>query len=101
TATMQVVITPVFSDKWSRTVKRFASLKFKGKEDNWVARIPILSTMLRVLSGVTTGTKGETFAPGASSGDSFVRMIQPEEELYKRMGEKAGMSGFHTTVRIM
>ena len=28
-------------------------------------------------------------------------MIQPEEELYKRMGEKAGMSGFHCTVRLM
>ncbi len=30
-----------------------------------------------------------------------MRMIQPEEELYKRMGEKAGMSGYHTTVRVL
>ena len=29
---------------------------------------------------------------GAKQGDAFIRMIQPEEELYKRMGEKGGMS---------
>ncbi len=101
TAAIQLVITPVFSDKWSRQVKRFASLKFKGKEDSWVARIPILGTVMSVVGGITTGTEGESFAPGATKGDSFVRMIQPEEELYKRMGEKAGMSGFHCSVRLL
>jgi hypothetical protein len=101
TATIQVIITPSFSDRWSKKVKRYASMKFKGKEDRWVSHIPILSSFLRVISGVATGTEGQTFAPGATAGDSFVRMIQPEEELYKRMGEKAGMSGFHTTVRIL
>ena len=29
-----------------------------------------------------------------------MRMLQPEEELYKRMGEKAGLSFYHTTIRI-
>ena len=101
TASVQVVITPTFSDKWSQEVKRFASLKFKGKDDSWVSRIPILSTFIRVVGGVATGTAGETFAPGAAHGDSFVRMIQPEEELYKRMGQKAGMSGFYVSVRVM
>ena len=100
-ASVQVVLTPTFSDSWSRKVKRYASLKFKGKEDSWVARIPLISTMVRVVSGIAGGTDGESFAPGASHGDSFVRMIQPEEELYKRMGQKAGMSGFHVSVRIM
>ncbi len=100
-ACVQLIITPTFSDKWSKKVKRVASLKFKGKEDSWVARIPIISTFMRVVTGMATGTDGETFAPGASHGDSFVRMIQPEEELYKRMGQKAGMSGFHATVRIL
>jgi hypothetical protein len=28
-------------------------------------------------------------------------MLQPEEELYKRVGMKAGMSGFHASVRIL
>lgn len=101
TACIQLVISPTFTDHWSKQVKRFATLKFKGKEDRWVSRIPILSDFIRVVSGVAVGTEGETYAPGASSGDSFVRMIQPEEELYKRMGEKAGMSGFHTTIRIL
>ncbi len=100
-ASVQVVITPTFSDRWSRKVKSYASLKFKGKEDRWVSRIPILSSLVKVVSGVAAGTDGESFAPGASHGDSFVRMIQPEEELYKRMGQKAGMSGFHTSVRLM
>jgi hypothetical protein len=101
TATIQLIITPTFSDGWSKRVKNYASTKFKGQQDRWVSRIPILSTFLRVISGVATGTGNETFAPGASHGDSFVRMIQPEEELYKRMGEKAGMSGFHCTIRIL
>ncbi|MEK7591440.1 MAG: hypothetical protein AAB489_04510, partial [Patescibacteria group bacterium] len=101
TATIQVILTPAFSDRWSKQVKRYASMKFKGKEDRWVSRIPLLSTLVRVLGGVATGTDGSTLAPGASHGDSFIRMIQPEEELYKRMGQKAGMSGFHCTIRVM
>jgi hypothetical protein len=100
-ASIQIVITPAFSDTWSKTVKRLANAKFKGKEDRWVSRIPILSTLMHVIGGITTGSDGETYAPGASHGDAFVRMIQPEEELYKRMGQKAGMSGFHVSVRIM
>ncbi|MFA6523415.1 MAG: type IV secretory system conjugative DNA transfer family protein [Candidatus Peribacteraceae bacterium] len=99
-AAVQVVITPTFSDKWARDVKQYASTKFKGKEDSWLAHIPILSAFIRFFWGVSSSVSG-TSAPGASHGDSFVRMIQPEEELYKRMGQKAGMSGFHTSVRIL
>ncbi|MBI2636451.1 type IV secretion system DNA-binding domain-containing protein [Candidatus Peregrinibacteria bacterium] len=100
-ACIQLIITPVFTETWSVKVKRFASLKFKGKSDHWTGKIPILSTLIHVISGVATGTDGTTFAPGATHGDSFIRMIQPEEELYKRMGQKAGMSGFHASVRIL
>ena len=100
-AAVQVIIQPVFSDRWARKTRNYASLKFKGKEDRWVARIPILTTFINVMGGVATGTEGSTFAPGAERGDSFVRMIQPEEELYKRMGQKAGMSGFHCSIRIL
>ena len=100
-ASVQVVITPVFTDKWAKRTKQYASLKFKGKEDRWVARIPLLTSFIHVVGGVATGTDGQTFAPGATQGDSFIRMIQPEEDLYKRMGQKAGMSGFNASVRIM
>ncbi len=99
-ACIQVVFQPSFSNKWGKHARTFASTKFKGKKDRWVSHIPIITPILRVLGGIATGDTS-TMAPGASSGDSFVRMIQPEEELYKRMGEKAGMSWFHCSVRIM
>ena len=101
TATIQVIIKPSFSNKWGKSAERVASTKFKGKSDHWINRIPLLSTIIQVLTGVAGGAGDKTFAPGASQGDSFVRMIQPEEELYKQMGEKAGMSWFHCAVRIM
>jgi hypothetical protein len=101
TAAIQLIVTPSFSNRWGKIAKRHASSAFKDKKDRWVSRIPILSTFIRVLGGIATGTDGDTFAPGASHGDAFVRMIQPEEELYKQMGEKAGMSPFHCSVRIL
>lgn len=48
-----------------------------------------------------TGDTFGTNAPGASGGDSYVRMLQPKEEAAKRIGEKAGQSGFDTTIRIL
>lgn len=101
TACMQLVFRPSFSNKWGKASKRFASTKFKGKKESWLNKIPILGTLIGVIGGVATGAEGKTFAPGAASGDSFVRMIQPEEELYKQIGEKAGMSWFHCSIRVM
>ncbi len=101
TATIQVIIKPSFSNKWGKRANRFASAKFKGKKDRWVSRIPLISTLIQVIGGIAGGADDKSFAPGASSGDSFVRMVQPEEELYKQMAEKAGMSWFHCAVRIM
>ncbi|MDD4318769.1 MAG: type IV secretion system DNA-binding domain-containing protein [Candidatus Peribacteraceae bacterium] len=98
-AAAQVVITPAFSDRWAKKTRNFASMKFKGKKDSWVSHIPVIAPLVRFFWGVAGD--GMSNAPGASGGDSFVRMIQPEEELYKRMGQKAGMSGFHTSVRIL
>lgn len=97
TATVQVVITPTFSEDWAKDLKKFASTKFKGKKESFLANIPFLNEIAGLINSVTSTTN----APGASSGDSFVRMIQPEEELYKRMGQKAGMSGFYVSVRVM
>lgn len=98
---IQVVITPCFSDSWAKDVKSFANAKFKGKNESLATKIPILSDIVKIFSGIAMGNEGNTYAPGASSGDSFVRMLQPEEELYKRVGMKAGMSGFYTSVRIL
>ena len=38
--------------------------------------------------------------PGAESGDSYVRMLQTDEEVAKRIGEKANDVGFDTSLRI-
>ena len=99
TACIQTVVTPSFSGKWNKKAKQFASVAFKGKKTHWLSKIPGLKTISMIISGVATGDTGN-MAPGAKEGDSFVRMIQPEEELYKRMGEKAGMSFYHTSIRI-
>ncbi|MBU2260023.1 ATP-binding protein [Patescibacteria group bacterium] len=100
-ATIQVAITPSFSNKWGKRARDHATARFKGKSDSWTGRIPIVSSLLKVFGGIAGGTDGKTFAPGASEGDRYVRMIQPEEELYKRMGEKAGMNFFHASIRIL
>lgn len=103
-AAIQLVLTPAISRKWGRKTKSFASLRFKGKKSGgFLGSFPmnILSPIINgFILGTDPGPVGSN-APGASSGDSFVRMIQPEEELYKRMGEKGGMSFYHCSIRIV
>jgi len=98
-ACIQLIFRPSFSNKWGKKAKHLASQSFKGKKQGWFSGIPVLGSIFGLLGGIATG-KTDTLAPGASKGDSFVRMIQPEEELYKQMGEKAGMSWFHCTIRV-
>ncbi len=99
TACIQLVFRPSFSNRWGKSAKDFATARFKGKKERWIDHIPIVSPVLRFLMG--EAGDGSSNAPGASHGDAFIRMIQPEEELYKEMGEKAGMSWFHCSVRIL
>lgn len=101
TASVQLLITPVFSDKWSKRIQHIANENFKGRKKTFFDNVPGLKFLGTLVGMVTSEDGAKNFAPGASKGDSFVRMIQPEEELYKRMGEKAGMSGFHATIRIL
>lgn len=98
-AAIQIVLRPSFSGKYNKRIRQFASQQFKGKKDHWLSHIPLLGIIGNVLGGIASGDTS-TMAPGAKSGDSFVRMIQPEEELYKHMGEKGGMSVYHTSIRI-
>ncbi len=99
-ATIQIVLQPSFSNKWAKKTRDFASSQFKGVKQHWFMKIPILSSVLGFIAGVSDSIGG-TFAPGATKGDSFVRMVQPEEELYKHMAEKGGMSWFHCSIRII
>ena len=98
TACVQIVIQPSFSNKWGKKTQQYASAKFKGEADHWYSYVPIIGTIIKGFWGISK--LASTAAPGASKGDSFVRMIQPQEELYKQMGEKAGLSWFHCSVRI-
>lgn len=135
-ATVQLVLTPAFSSKWSKRTKNLASTMFKGKKVGWMPFIHIpglndatfiplmvgLFVMILFFEKIFTGggvipllfigglgmmlanvgsSTGKSMAPGAKEGDAFIRMIQPEEELYKRMGEKAGMSYYLASVRIL
>ncbi|MBT3293478.1 type IV secretory system conjugative DNA transfer family protein [Candidatus Peregrinibacteria bacterium] len=137
-ATIQIVMTPAYWNKWGKKAKRYASTMFKGKKVKWFSfiKIPligefaylplVIGTLLMALFfeqlftgggviplivigvlGILVATIGpgssgsKSMAPGAREGDAFIRMIQPEEELYKRMGEKAGMSFFICSVRIL
>jgi hypothetical protein len=100
TAGVQIVLMPTPQPRWGKLTQKYASQRFKGKKEGWFGGIPLLGALINVVGGVATGTEGATFAPGATHGDSFVRMIQPEEELYKRMGEKAGMSFYFASLRI-
>jgi len=94
-AGIQMVITPSFSNKWGKKADRFASAGFKGKKQNFLTKIPVIGFLFSAIE-----TTAKTMAPGATTGDSYVRMIQPQEELFKRMGEKAGMSFYHVSLRI-
>jgi hypothetical protein len=98
-AAVQIVLTPAIRKRYNAMAKRNASSGFKGKKHSTFASIPILGFFLSGFSEFATGKK--TNAPGASGGDSFVRMVQPEEDLYKRMAEKGGMSFYHASIRIM
>ena len=97
-AGIQMVLMPSSSARWSRRTRQYASERFKGKSESPLRHVPVLGTLLSIFG--TVASSMDTAAPGASRGDAFVRMIQPEEELYKRMGEKAGMSFYFASIRV-
>ena len=105
TAAIQVIINPVANEKWRKKTERVGTALFKNKSVPWEIPIPIIGPILGIiLSGLRffmPGGASGTNAPGASGGDSYVRMLQPKEESFKRIGEKAGGVGFDTSIRIV
>jgi hypothetical protein len=103
-ATIQMIIRPL-SDKWQKKAEAFGEALFKGKkEGGFLSKIPLIGSLntvfISLIFGYENAVKGEN-APGASSGDSYVRMLQTKEETYKTIGEKATQDGFDTVIRIM
>jgi hypothetical protein len=107
-AAIQMIINPVVSEKWEEKTKEMGTLLFKRKKAPWRIPIPIIGPILgfifnsiRYVVSADAATEAGTNAPGASSGDQYIRMLQPEEEAIKRVGEKAGQVGFDTSIRVV
>jgi len=103
-----MVINPI-SNRWRKEAAQAGTDLFKGKKkkDFKVPFIgPILGAIWWPFKVMFTGYDPETDglgsnAPGASGGDSYVRMLASEEEIAKAIGEKAIQSGFHTSIRVL
>lgn len=103
TAVIQMVIRPR-SDKWTKKATKFGDQYYKGKMDQSAAfgsKIPILGPILNVFKGIFLGFDKMEIDKGQGGGDGYVRMLQSKEENAKRMGEKAGQSGFDTVIRLL
>ena len=103
-AIIQIMIRPR-STKWQKEAKAFATAMFKNKkpETGGIFRkfFGIFGWFFQAVAfGYDAAEKGNP-PPGAGSGDSYVRMLQTEEEIAKRIGEKANQVGFDTVVRVM
>ncbi len=108
---IQLVVHPL-SHRWRTNAKKMGTLMFKGKSKKGFQNgfsIPLITPILNIfwmpikilIKGYDPATDGfGTNAPGASGGDSYVRMLQSQEEIAKKIGEKANRSGFKTVVRV-
>ncbi|MBN1258942.1 type IV secretory system conjugative DNA transfer family protein [Candidatus Peregrinibacteria bacterium] len=102
-AGIQVIVNPVPNEKWAKKTEDMGTKLFKNQKLPIRIPIPIIGPVLAFLINMirSGGLMGKTNAPGASGGDSYIRMLQPKEEAYKRIGEKAGQVGFDTSIRIV
>jgi len=102
-AGIQIIVNPVASEKWAHKTEEMGTKLFKNQKLPIRIPIPIIGPILAFfINMIRSGALlGKTNAPGASSGDAYIRMLQPKEEAYKRIGEKAGQIGFDTSIRIV
>ncbi len=103
-ACMQMIINPVANNKWRRKTERMGTALFKKERLPIKIPIPLIGPILGLLINAIRFMapigKGATSAPGASSGDAYIRMLAAKEEAYKKIGEKAGEVGFDTSIRV-
>ncbi|MDF2379814.1 MAG: type IV secretion system DNA-binding domain-containing protein [Candidatus Gracilibacteria bacterium] len=106
-AAIQVIINPR-GRQWNKDAKRVAERLFQKKSTSgvymYLEKIPLLGLLFKLMGsifGVIVKGEAPTKAPGASGGDSYVRMLASDEENLKLMGEKANQEGFDTTIRIV
>ena len=101
-AVIQILFRPIKGKKWNKRAETVATSLFKGKKPQFGPNIPGLRWLNSLFVGLIMGpakivhTKGES-----EEQQGFVRMLQPKEEVAKKMGEKAGQVGFDTVIRII
>lgn len=102
-AMVQMIVNPVTNEKWRDKTEEVGTLLFKKKSIPWEIPIPIIGPILKLIIKALNFVNpiSKSNAPGASGGDSYVRMLAAKEEAYKRVGEKAGEVGFDTSIRIV
>lgn len=99
-SSIQIMIRPR-SDSWRKQANEVGTAMFKGqKSKGW--GIPGLAFVGYIFNFIFRGPEAanKSYGPGANSGDSYVRMLQTDEEIAKRIGEKAGQVGFDTVIRV-
>ncbi len=103
-AVVQIMIQPRH-EKWQKEARDFATAMFKNQKPE---SKNIIKRILGVFGWFFTATvfgydaaEKNNPPPGAKSGDSYVRMLQTDEELAKRIGEKSNQVGFDTVIRVM
>lgn len=103
-ATIQIMIQPCH-EKWQTEARAFASAMFKNQkpEKKGILRsiFGIFGWFFRATVYGYDSAEKNKLPPGAQSGDSYVRMLQTDEEVAKRIGEKSNQVGFNTVIRVM
>ncbi|MBI2634285.1 type IV secretory system conjugative DNA transfer family protein [Candidatus Peregrinibacteria bacterium] len=98
TAIIQMVLRPV-SNRWHKKAEKFGDAYFKGKKSGSFD-IPIIGPILNVLKGIFLGYEKMEIQP-KDFNTGYVRMLQPKEEIAKRIGEKAMQPAFETVIRLL
>lgn len=102
-ASIQIVLNSI-GKGWQKKAEQSGQMMFKGKKNTlgFLGKIPGLGFLNTLLVGAIMGADAvKTNAPGANSGDSYVRMLQSREEVAKKIGEKALQVGFMVGIRVM
>lgn len=103
-ATIQIMIQPRH-EKWQTEARAFATAMFKNQKPEHTGIIRrifgIFGWFFRATVYGYDAAEKDSPPPGAKSGDSYVRMLQTDEELAKRIGEKSNQVGFNTVIRVM
>ncbi len=106
TGIIQFAIKPK-DDSWRKKAEEEGTSLFKDKKkESFLSKIPLIGFIWTIFGGIVFGydrikdDMNGTNAPGAKSGDSYVRMLQTKEERAKHVGEKAQQEGFDTVIRL-